>query len=43
MLYTEEKYTVLNVYGYILLCENPAFRITLYNIALVDGFTINTY
>jgi hypothetical protein len=29
---------VLNVYSYILFCENPTFRITLYNIALGDGF-----
>ena len=36
-------HTVLNVYGYILLCEIPTFRITLYNIALADGFTMNTY
>ena len=29
---------VLNVYSYILLCETQTFRITLYNIALDDGF-----
>jgi hypothetical protein len=29
---------VLNVYSYILLCETPTFRVTLYNIALDAGF-----
>jgi len=43
MLYTERKiimglHKVLNVYSYTLLCETPTFRITLYNIAFVDGF-----
>jgi len=29
---------MLNVYSCISLCETPTFRITLYNIALGDGF-----
>lgn len=33
-----DLHKVLNVYSYILLCETPAFRISLYNIALDDGF-----